>query len=40
MISFDWISRIAIAALVGWVEERNPTQQTVTFLTSTQLLNC
>ena len=35
MISFDWISRIAIAALV--VEERNPTQPTVTFLTSTQL---
>jgi hypothetical protein len=30
MISFDWISRIAIAALV--VEEQNPTQPTVTFL--------
>ncbi len=29
VIGFDWISRIAIAALV--VEEQNPTQPTVTF---------
>jgi len=37
VIGFDWISRSLIAALV--VEERNPTQPTVTFLTSTQLHN-
>lgn len=28
------------SSYVGWVKARNPTQPTVTFLTSTQLLNC